>query len=110
LSAENQQTLDGWTEKLAGQSYWVSEDSIKIAADALPLADFILAVDIGPEWRVSRDRWPLRRTQPTAMKEIGNVTAGKSDMVKPMLRMRTFGISCPECRQFVPADPVPGAP
>jgi len=35
-----------------------------------------------------------------------NLTAGKSEMVKPMLRMRTFGISCPECRQFVPSGAV----
>lgn len=40
------------------------------------------------------------------MKEVENVAAGKSDMVKPILTMRTFRISCPECRQFVPAGVV----
>ena len=41
-----------------------------------------------------------------AKKATENLTAGKSDVVKPMLRMRTFGITCPECRQFVPAGVV----
>jgi hypothetical protein len=38
--------------------------------------------------------------------EMENLTARKSDTVNPMLRMRTFGISCPECHQFVPAGVV----